>query len=119
MLQLLPQRSGHTVVLRCTGRMVAGEGLKALQTTAMAERGTGLVIDLRGVEALDAAGLGALIRVRQWCDAQGMNLKLINPNRHLREVLAVTALDSVLDVHPMEDEEELQALLREWACAET
>ncbi|HEV2118033.1 MAG TPA: STAS domain-containing protein [Terriglobales bacterium] len=98
---------------------MAGEGLKALQRTATTERTAGLIIDLQGVEALDAAGLGALLRVRQWCNAQGTEMKLINPKKHVREVLAVTALDSVLDLQPAEGEENFQGLPRDWACAET
>lgn len=118
MLQLSVRRSADTVILQCAGRIVAGEALMALQQTATAQRAAELVIDLQGVETLDAAGLGALLRVREWCDSQGMNLKLANPNKHVGEVLCVTALDSVLDVHAGGDSPEAQALLREWACAE-
>ena len=118
MLQLLAKRAGDRVVLQCRGRIVAGEDVKALQRTATAERAAGLIIDLQGVEALDAAGLGALLRVRQWCNAQHTEMKLVNPNKHVREVLALTALDSVLDLQPAEGEEHFQAP-RNWACAET
>ena len=119
MLQLLAQRSGEMVVLQCAGKIVAGEGLKGLQRTATAQRAAALVIDLRRVEALDAAGLGTFLRIKQWCDAQGMNLKFVNPGKHVQEVLALTGLDSVLDVCPAATDEEVQALLRECACAES
>lgn len=118
MLQLSVRRSADTVILQCAGRIVAGEALMALQQTATAQRAAELVFDLQGVETLDAAGLGALLRVRQWCDSQGMALKLANPNKHVREVLCVTALDSVLDVHSGDDNSEVKVLRREWACAE-
>jgi anti-anti-sigma factor len=119
MLQLLVQRSKDKVVLHCRGRIVAGEDLKALQRTATTEATSRLIIDLQGVESLDAAGLGALLQVRQWCSAQGTDLKLVNPSKRVREVLALTALDSVLDLQPAEGEEDFQALPRDWACAET
>lgn len=119
MLQLLAQRSGEMVVLRCTGKIVAGEGLKGLQRTATTQRAAALIIDLRQVEALDAAGLGTFLRIKQWCDAQGMNLKFVNPGKHVQEVLDLTGLDSVLDVCPAAPDEEVQALLRECACAES
>lgn len=117
MLQLSAQRSANTVVLQCTGRIVAGEAVMALQRTATAQSAAGLVIDLQKVEILDAAGLGTLLRIRQWCESKGMTLKLTNPNKHVREVLAVTALDSVLEVHPSEGDSDV--LRQEWACAET
>lgn len=119
MLQFLAQRSGEMVVLQCTGKIAAGEGLKGLQRTATAQRAAALVIDLRQVEVLDAAGLGTFLRIKQWCDAHGMNLKFINPGKHVQEVLALTALDSVLDVLPAASDDDVQSLLREWACAET
>lgn len=119
MLQFLTQRAGDIVVLQCTGRMVAGDGLKSLQRMAIAQRAAGLIVDLRGVESLDAAGLGTLLRIRQWCEAQGMSLKLINPSKQVREVLSLTALDSVIQLQPAESAREVEVLLREWACAES
>ena len=119
MLQLSIQRAGEMAVLQCAGRLVAGEGLKTFQKTATAQRAAGLIVDFRKVEALDAAGLGTLLRIRQWCNAQGMSLKLINLNSHVQEVLALTALDSVIELQPAESADELQVLLRELACAES
>jgi anti-anti-sigma factor len=119
MLQFLAKRSGEMVVLQCTGKIVAGEGLKGLQSTATTQRAAALIIDLRQVEALDAAGLGTFLRIKQWCDAQGMNVKVINPGKHVQEVLALTGLDSVFDVCPASTKDEVHALLRECACAET
>jgi anti-anti-sigma factor len=118
MLQLFVERSGDTVILKCRGRIVAGNSLRALQRAATSQPASGLVIDLAEVEILDAAGLGALVRLRQHCESQGTSLKLINPNKHVREVLTLTALDSVLEVHPAESQAALEDLLREWACAE-
>ncbi|MGE5207372.1 MAG: STAS domain-containing protein [Chlamydiota bacterium] len=119
MLHFLTQRAGDIVVLQCTGRMVAGEGLKSLQRVAIAQRAAGLIVDLRGVETLDAAGLGTLLRVRQWCEAQGMSLKLSNPNKQVREVLSLTALDSVIQLQAAESAGQVDVLPREWACAES
>lgn len=99
--------------------MVAGEGLKGLHKVATAQRAAVLLMDLKGVLALDAAGLGTLLRIRQWCEAQGTGLKLINLNRPVREVLALTALDSIIEVEPTDPASESGTLPREWACVET
>jgi hypothetical protein len=48
-----------------------------------------------------------------------MNVKVINPGKHVQEVLALTGLDSVFDVCPASAKDEVHALLRECACAET
>lgn len=119
MLHLSAQPAGNMLLLRCTGRIVAGEDLTAVYEAATARRAAGLVIDFEEVETLDAAGLGTLLRIRQWCNSHEMSLNLINLNRHVREVLALTALDSVIEIHPTEHAEEFEVLLREWACAES
>ena len=119
MLQLSINRSGGAAVVRCTGKLVAGQGLKNLHSTAIAQRAAGLILDFAGVETLDAAGIGTLLRIRQWCGSQGMSLKLVNVNQRVREVLALTALDAVMELQPGESAEDPQGLLREWACAET
>lgn len=119
MLQFSTRRSGETVVVHCTGRLVAGQGLKNLHSTAIAQRAAGLVLDFGQVETLDAAGIGTLLRIRQWCGSQAMSLQLINLNQRVREVLAVTALDAVMELQPGESAEDSQGLLREWACAES
>ena len=119
MLHLSTRRLGNTVILRCTGRLVAGQGLKNLYSTAIAQQASGLVLDFEGIRALDAAGIGTLLRIRQWCGAQGMSLKLVNLNQRVREVLALTALDSVVELKSSEPADDSQGLLREWACAES
>ena len=116
MLQLLIQRSQDAVMLKCLGKMVAGEGLNLVQRTALAQHASSLTFDFSGVETLDAAGLGMLLRVRQWCDSQGTTLKLTHPNKHVREVLAVTSLDSVLEIYPTSGED-VEAP-REWVYVE-
>lgn len=119
MLRFSTRRFGDTVVLRCTGRLVAGQGLKNLYSTAVAQQASGLVLDFEEIRALDAAGIGTLLRIRQWCGAQGMSLKLTNLNQRVREVLALTALDSVVELKSGESADDSQGLLREWACAES
>lgn len=119
MLQFSTRRSRDTVILRCTGRLVAGQGLKNLHSTAIAQQAAGLVLDFAGIETLDAAGIGTLLRIRQWCGSQGMSLNLINLNQRVREVLALAALDSVMELQAGESGDDSRSLLREWACAES
>ncbi|HLK34964.1 MAG TPA: STAS domain-containing protein [Terriglobales bacterium] len=117
MLQFSVERSAGAVVLHCAGKLVAGNSLNALQVAASRQPAASLILDLQDVETVDAAGLGALLRIWDECSARGAGLKLIHANKYVREVLALTELDSVLEVHAHESEEE--ELLREWTCAET
>jgi anti-anti-sigma factor len=56
--------------------------------------GRNIILDLTRVDGIDAAGVGALISLQ----AAGVYLKLMNPNKAIREVLRVTGLDSVIEI---------------------
>jgi anti-anti-sigma factor len=56
--------------------------------------GRDVVLDLTQVDAIDAAGIGALISLQ----AAGVYLKLMNPRPQVREVLKLTNLDSVFEI---------------------
>jgi anti-anti-sigma regulatory factor len=57
------------------------------------------VIDLSGVELIDAAGLGALISVALMAQASQCSVKLAAPGNFIRELLELTKLTSIFEVH--------------------
>ena len=62
-------------------------------------RGEGdLVVDIAGVELVDATGLGVLVGAHRSAQRSGRVLVLQDPSERLRRVLAVTRLDRVLAV---------------------
>ena len=62
MLQVVVEHTADTVVLRCVGRIVAGEEVHALQDTVVSHTDKHVVLlDLAGVDSIDAAGLGLLM----------------------------------------------------------
>jgi anti-anti-sigma factor len=81
------------VILRCVGRIVRGQET-ALLCAAVQQHGRNLVLDLAGVHAIDAAGIGLLVSLQ----AAGIYLKLMNPTKHVRMVLRVTQLESVFEI---------------------
>ncbi len=64
----------------------------------MVKRGWNVVLDLSGVEAIDAAGIGALVSLQ----AAGVYLRLMNPPKPVRDILALTKLDSVFEIYESE-----------------
>lgn len=56
------------------------------------------------MEVIDSAGLGELVVVHMWIKASGCSLKLAGANPRIREVLELTNLLSVFDVHPTLDD---------------
>jgi anti-anti-sigma factor len=92
MLTVTVEHLNDIVVLRCTGRIVRGEET-ALLCVASQQRGP-VVVDLGRVDAMDAAGIGLLVSLQ----AAGIYLRLMNPNRNVREILRLTHLDSIFEV---------------------
>src|SRR5881227_3561919 len=85
--------TADTVILRCQGRLVRGEE-SSLLCAAVQEHGKNVVVDLEGVTAIDAAGIGALLSLQ----AAGIYLKLMNPTEPVRAALTLTGLEKVFEV---------------------
>ena len=93
MLTVTPHTVADTLVLHCHGRLVRGEE-SALLCTAVHQDGRDVVLDLAGVRAIDAAGIGALLALQ----AAGVYLKLMNPTEPVRAVLRLTRMETVFEV---------------------
>src|SRR5579863_5303808 len=100
MLTVTTEHLGNETILRCLGRIVRGQET-AILCAAIEEYGRDLVVDLAGVDAVDAAGIGLLVSLQ----AAGIYLKLVNPTRQVREVLRVTQLESVFEIYPSQSME--------------
>jgi anti-anti-sigma factor len=99
-LTLEIQNHPHLAVLRCSGRIVCGEGADNLLRAAMSQDKRHLQIDLSGVESIDAGGLGVLATLEKWAEAGNRTIELLNPSMRVREALETTKLSSVLRVWP-------------------
>ena len=63
-----------------------------------------LVLELSEVEMMDSAGLGELALMLTWARATGCAIKLAAPNKRVRQLLQLTNLDSVFEIHPRLEE---------------
>ena len=79
-------------VVRCSGRMVAGERNLRRLVEILDSAEARIALDLGEVEAIDAAGVGALADLLRQAQASGRELVLWNLGAHLREVLDLTGL---------------------------
>lgn len=59
------------------------------------------LIDLIGVSAIDAAGLGALATLERWARSEHRTIHLANLSKRVREALETTGLSSVLQILPI------------------
>ena len=61
-----------------------------------------LVLDLSGVEFMDAATVRLIIRAREFLRLRSRSLTLRSPSTHARRVLDLCGLDDHLDRHPVD-----------------
>jgi anti-anti-sigma factor len=68
-----------------------------------------VVLDLTEVDAIDAAGVGALLSLQ----AAGVYLKLLNPSRQVREILKATRLNSIFEIRESQSIAETKQSMQE------
>ena len=93
MLSVNVKENEEAVVLHCKGALVRGEETNLL-CTAVRHHGKTVILDMSGVNSIDAGGIGALIALQ----TAGVYLRLENPTKTVSEVLHVTGMDSVFEI---------------------
>ena len=86
------------LVIPLTGEIDVASGA-AVRSTLQASLDEGhrdVVVDLARVTFIDAAGLGVLVGAQRRFDRAGGRLRVEHPQRCVRRVLEITALDRVL-----------------------
>jgi anti-anti-sigma factor len=91
-------------VVGCSGRLVRGAALDEFRRRVeRLEHLRVLVLDLSGVEQLDAGGLGVLLLLRRWALQHRVQMKLVDPSPFVRRVLEATHLNSVFEISSLEE----------------
>ena len=101
-LSLETRVTEDVAVIRCKGRIAYGIEAAALsgEIAELAPQPRRVVIDLSGVEMIDAAGLGELVSVAVAAQSSGCSITLAAPGHFIRQLLELTKLTSVFEVHP-------------------
>jgi anti-sigma B factor antagonist len=58
------------------------------------------VVDLGGLEYISSAGLGVLLKTQKRAMAAGRGLRLVNVNRHIRDIFRFAGFDRLFEVVP-------------------
>jgi anti-sigma B factor antagonist len=100
-LSLETRATDDFTVICCKGRIAYGIEAAALlgEIAELAPQTRRVVIDLSGVEMIDAAGLGALISVALTAQVSQSTVKLAAPGNFIRQLLELTKLTSVFEVY--------------------
>lgn len=97
---------GAVYVIRCSGRIVAGEPSSVLE--AAMNRGLrefrSIVIDLEEVRHLDSSGIGLLVRHLSQARSRGGDLRLSSATPLVVKIIQATRLDTVFKMYASEEE---------------
>jgi anti-sigma B factor antagonist len=104
-VKLSTRQVGNVTVIDVAGRITLGEGSSALRETLrdlVAKNQTRILLNLADVTYIDSSGIGELVSGYTTVTNTGGALKLLNLNKRVKDLLQITKLYTVFEVH--EDE---------------
>jgi anti-sigma B factor antagonist len=96
---------GDVSVVDVAGRITLGEGSSALRDTLreMVNKGQKkILLNLGEVSYIDSSGIGELVSAFTTVTNGGGQLKLLNLTKRVKDLLQITKLYTVFDVHDSE-----------------
>jgi len=103
-LRISTRTVNGVLIVDFAGRIIFGEEtayLRDLVKKLIAERHN-LVFNLSGVNYIDSGGLGTLVALYTTARNSGVSIKLANLTRNVGDLLQVTKLVTIFDVHENE-----------------
>jgi anti-sigma B factor antagonist len=97
-----PREADGTTVVDVSGRITLGDGSTILRELLrdIAQKGQKRVLlNLAEVNYIDSSGIGELVSAYTSIKKQGGELKLLNLTRKVHDLLQITRLYTVFDVH--------------------
>ena len=104
-VKLNTRQIGDVSVVDVAGRITLGEGSSALRDTLreMVSKGQKKVLlNLGEVSYIDSSGIGELVSAFTTVTNGGGQLKLLNLTQRVKDLLQITKLYTVFDVHDSE-----------------
>jgi anti-sigma B factor antagonist len=93
---------GGVIVIDLEGRITLGDGSALLRDLIRENLDQGhkkLLLNLAAISYLDSTGLGELVSGYRLVKSNGGELKLLNLNKKVTDLLQVTKLYTVFDIH--------------------
>jgi anti-sigma B factor antagonist len=103
--KLTSRQVGDVTVMDVSGRITLGEGSSSLRDalhSAIEAGNKKILLNLGDVTYIDSSGIGELVAGFTSVSNHGGNLKLLNLTKRVKDLLQITKLYTVFDVH--EDE---------------
>ena len=100
-LHIVQRAASGVVIYELHGRLVLDDGDEVLRdrvASLIKDGPLALLVDLRNVSYIDSAGVGVLVEAYLRFVRRGGQLKVLMPSEHVRRVLHITRLDTVLEI---------------------
>src|SRR5262245_8764285 len=104
-MTITERKSGDVTILDVEGKILLGEGdvqLKRKIDELIERNETKLLLNLANVPYMDSGGLGEIVRSYTTVKRAGGDLKLLNATKRISDLLTITKLITVFEIH--EDE---------------
>ena len=104
-VKLNTRQIGDVNVVDVAGRITLGEGSSALRDSVREMVGKGqkkILLNLGEVSYIDSSGIGELVSAFTTVTNAGGQLKLLNLTKRVKDLLQITKLYTVFDVHDSE-----------------
>jgi len=101
-LKATSREIGGVTVIDLDGRITLGDESALLRDLIREKVNSGhktLLLNLAGVNYIDSTGLGELVSGYRLVKGQGGELKLMNLSKRVSDLLQITKLYSVFDIH--------------------
>jgi anti-sigma B factor antagonist len=104
-MQNTTRRVGDVAVLDISGRITLGEGnvmLREIVRQLVDEGNRKIILNLAEVQYVDSSGLGELVKTHTTVRNRSGQLRLVNLNKRIHDLLQMTRLAAVFDIEPDE-----------------
>ncbi len=101
-MKITTRTAGDVTILDCSGKITLGEGTMAVRNTVrevLKNGGRKIILNLGDVNYIDSSGIGELVSTYTSVTNQGGKLILLNLTKKIQELLAITKLLTVFEVH--------------------
>jgi anti-sigma B factor antagonist len=98
---------GDVTVIDMDGRITLGEGsalVRDLIRENLAKGHNKILMNLAGISYIDSTGLGELVSGYRLVKSEGGDLKLLNLTKKINDLLQITRLYTVFDIHNQESQ---------------
>jgi anti-sigma B factor antagonist len=101
-VKLTTRQVGDVTVIDVSGRITLGEGSSTLRDSLrdlVKKNHKKILLNLKDVSYIDSSGIGELVSAYTTITNQGGKLKLLGLTHRVKDLLQITKLYTVFDVH--------------------